>query len=176
MLAYFFNPFLFGVIGFILSMQVGAEETASVKKECAQAVAKNQQNNPIYFMQYLFGDGTRDLALTQTLPAKISDIKRVTFNKNIDCVYQTLAIAEGFNESARWGWHLAWADDNYIYYARMDGEAWVSSVPKKIVAKNASDLHFTQNGGLLILDWKVCSESFSMVSDDEGRSWSASKN
>ena len=67
--------------------------------------------------------------------------------------------------------HLAWSDNKTIYYARMDGEAWVSSVPKKIVAENARDLRFSQDKNVLMLNWQATDGAYQMQSDDEGRSW-----
>ncbi len=123
------------------------------------------------FWQHQFEDGTRDLVMANAA----NDIKRVTFDKNKACAFKVLAIAEGANEKERWGWHLAWANKTTIYYARMDGEAWVSSVPKKIAAENASDLHFSQIENMLTLSWQAANGVYSMRSDDEGRSWSARK-
>ena len=114
-----------------------------------------------------FEDGLRDLVIANTS----NEIRRVTFNNNQSCVYQALAIAEGINEKERWGWHLAWADKQNIYYARMDGEAWVSSVPKKIAAQNVSKLRFSQTKNLLTLNWQAADGAYSMQSNDEGRSW-----
>lgn len=156
----------------------GAIVSTNAINQCVSATAsstasaQSAQPAPLYFFQHTFEDNMRDLALTQTLPA--SDIKRVTFNHSQQsCPYQALAIAEGANVKEHWGWHLAWADTSTIYYARLDDEAWVSSVPKKISAKGVHALHFMQTQDLLNLSWKNANgESDGMQSDDEGRSWS----
>ena len=134
---------------------------------CAATEVTDSLGVKLTFWQHKFEDGARDLVMAQS-PA---DIKRVTFNNMQNCAYQVLAIAEGANEKERWGWHLAWSDNKTIYYARMDGEAWVSSVPKKIVAENVSQLHFAQSAGLLTLSWQAADGAYQMQSDDEGRSW-----
>ena len=131
---------------------------------CAATDVTDSQGAKFTFWQHAFENGARDLTMS---PSPATDIKRVTFNHTQGCVYQMLAIAEGLG----WGWHLAWADAHTLYYARMDGEAWVSSVPKKIVAKNMSALHFAQNAGLLTLSWQAADGAYQMQSDDEGRSW-----
>ena len=131
---------------------------------CAAAEVTDSQGAKFTFWQHAFENGARDLAMS---PSPATDIKRLTFNHTRGCVYQMLTIAEGLG----WGWHLAWADTQNIYYARMDGEAWVSSVPKKIVAENARDLRFSQDKNVLMLNWQATDGAYQMQSDDEGRSW-----
>ena len=114
----------------LLLITTGAQ--AADVEGCAAVEVTDSQGAKLTFWQHKFEDDTRDLVMTN---AK-NDIKRVTFDKKPSdksqtCAYQALAIAEGANEKERWGWHLAWADAQKIYYARMDGEAWVSSLPKK---------------------------------------------
>ena len=130
---------------------------------CAAAEVTDSHGAKFSFWQHTFESGARDLVMAQSP----DDIKRVTFNNTQGCAYRVLAIAEG----ASWGWHLAWVDAQKIYYARMDGEAWVSSVPKKIAAKDVSELHFSQSTGLLKLSWHAADGTYSMQSDDEGRNW-----
>lgn len=143
---------------------------ATTIENCPSAEVVDSHDVKMIFWQHQAADGASDLFMAQSQPEQKLDIKRVTFsnNKSQGCAYQALALAEGIG----WGWHLAWADKQNIYFARMDGEAWVSSVPKKIAANNIKKLSFTQNQGLLTLCWQQADGiSFMMQSDDEGRSW-----
>ena len=153
-------------ICFLLAIVSASSVQAMPIEGCAAVEVTDNHGTKFTFWQHQFVDDTRDLVMSQS---QSSDIKRVTFSNNQACAYQVLAIAEGVG----WGWHLAWADEQNIYYARMDGEAWVSSVPKKFAADNVSELHFTQEKSLLILSWQAEGTGLCMQSDDEGRSWQA---
>ncbi len=150
-------------LALFLSVSTNTSAQAASAEDCVAAEVTDSHGVKLTFSQHAFENDAYDLVIAQSP----DDIKRVTFDKSHGCTYQALAIAEG----AGWGWHLAWADDSHIYYARMDGEAWVSSVPKKIAAENTRELRFTQNAGLLTLNWQAGGASYSMQSDDEGRSW-----
>ena len=163
------------LLSLFLLLATGAQ--AAEVEGCAAATMTDSRGEKFTFWQHKFEDGTRDLVMTN---AK-NDIKRVTFDKKPSdksqtCAFQALAIAEGANEKERWGWHLAWADAQKIYYARMDGEAWVSSLPKKFAAQNVSELRFTQSEdsqakNLLTLSWQAADGAYQIQSDDEGRAW-----
>lgn len=152
-----------------------AETNPEPKCNCLIVKAPVEVTPPVTFTETSFGDGVWDLAILVG-----EDKHRVTFSlpiqdqtKELICHYQSLAITPGINDKEQWGWHLAWADNHTIYYARMDGEAWVSSVPKKIHVSDAHDLRFEQQLNLLRLSWKARDGSANkIVSDDEGRSWS----
>ncbi len=142
--------------------------TSSVEiQACANASFEMNNDESIYFWQHLFEDGTRDLVLTNSTNTTVT---RVTFSnaKTGPCPYQALAITEGVG----WGWHLAWADEKKLYIARMDSEAWVSSVPKKIASEDIVELRFTQDADSLVVHWKAAQgEAYHMQSDDDGRNW-----
>ncbi len=141
-------------------------EPAQALLPCQSAKILGDKNT--WLQAYHFEDGSQDIAVLQEKNATV-EVKRVTFNgaKNTVCGYQSMAIAQGGD----WGWHLAWADAQKVYYARMDGEAWVSSVPKKIDAENAQRLRFNLDKNLLTLSWQAADGAYYMQSDDEGRSW-----
>lgn len=144
---------------------------------CSIAKAADHDDRPVYFFHHRFSEGTQDLAIVKPLSGTDSGIKRVTF-ENSDasgCLSRYLAIARGGN----WGWHLLWQPQHttVLRYARMDGEAWVSSpvktLAKQVQAIGAPDI-FTS--GLQV--WVVWVEAsagayrvFSAYSEDEGRSW-----
>lgn len=152
-----------------------AETRLESKSSCLIVKVPMKATPLVSFTEASFADGTLDLAILVG-----EDRHRVTFSlpvederKASNCRYQTLAISQGVNDQEQWGWHLAWADNQAIYYARMDGVAWVSSVPKKIKINEARDLHFEQQQNLLTLSWKTADGGCQqIVSDDEGRSWS----
>lgn len=132
---------------------------------------------PVYLWQHTFADGVQDLAMAKVRTGEALDVKRVTFggSKAPGCHYQSLAIVRG----GSWGWHLLWQDAGsaVLRYARMDGDAWVSSPTKKLSA-NARP---AAPPVILPLEqqlWVVWYESdtginkiYAVFSDDEGRSW-----
>lgn len=152
-----------------------ADTNSEHKANCIIAKATLKETSLVTFYETSFAEGAWDLAIL------VGDDKhRVTFSlpnqnqtKEFICHYLSLAITQGINDKEQWGWHLAWSDGKTVYYARMDGEAWVSSVPKKIKVHGGYDLHFEQQLNSLTLIWKNADGSYNkMVSDDEGRSWS----
>lgn len=146
-------------------------------------VAKVQDGHePVALLwQQLFDDGVHDLAMALPRNGSPLDIKRVTFGGSITskCHYPLLSLARGGD----WGWHLAWVADgsSTLSYARMDGEAWVSSPTKKL-SKNAQlagqpvILTWEQ---LVWIVWQASDEQdaslFALFSADEGRSWQEAK-
>lgn len=150
-------------LALLLSASINTSAQAASAEDCVAADVTDSHGVKLTFSQHAFENDAYDLVIAQSP----DDIKRVTFEHAKTCTYQALAIAEGVG----WGWHLAWADAKAVYIARMDGEAWVSSVPKKIAAENTRELRFTQNAGLLTLNWQAGGASYSMQSGDEGRSW-----
>ena len=93
--------------------------------------------------RHVFEGGERDHMMAE-IPAQPNlkpDLKRATFGRwKIDgCHHHGAALATGGEGKDWWGYHMAWFDggnddsgkDASLFYARMDGEAWVSSPPKK---------------------------------------------
>jgi hypothetical protein len=144
-----------------------------------------------------FEGGERDHLIAE-IPSEMNQIpepRRATFGRmKIDgCLHQCVALAVGGEGKDWWGYHMAWFDggktdsdqDATLFYARMDGEAWVSSPPKKF------GKHINQAGhpALLSMDEKVWlvwleveiknnvkqNTIFGMYSDDGGRSWGEAK-
>ncbi len=148
---------------------------------CPSVHATNQNNQAVYFFQHMFEDSAQDLAMALPREDSLLDIKRVTFGGSATprCHYKALALARGGD----WGWHLAWvaAGSSTLSYARMDGEAWVSSPTKKL-SKNAllagqpAILTWEQQVWIV---WQGAGEQedslFAVFSADEGRSWQEAK-
>lgn len=148
---------------------------ANGNKGCPRAVAEGADGTRIEFRQHQFPDGGSDLVLG--LPtANGMDIKRVTYGggKTEGCHHKSVALASGGGEN-QWGWHLAWAGNQGLFYARMDGQAWVSSPPKRLTTADASEIKLQVNGSELLLRWHEQHgdgiEVYQAVSHDEGRSW-----
>ncbi len=140
---------------------------------CPVVQAKNAQNESVIFLQHEFAGGVQNLALNLLSGQGGDNIKPVTFGSSTvaQCNYKTIALAAGGD----WGWHLAWIVEgtSMLNYARMDGEAWVSSPTKKL-SKNAL---VTDKLNILTLEknvwivWVSSDGIYAIYSDDEGRTW-----
>lgn len=145
-------------------------------RDCPRAEAKGDDGTQVEFRQYQFPDGTSDLILSYQTESGTTDIKRVTYGGGATdgCHYQSLAIVPGGGEQ-QWGWHLAWAGKHGLRYARMDGNAWVSSPPKRLSGASVSDVRLQVNESELLLWWQEKNgdktEVYQAVSYDEGRNW-----
>jgi hypothetical protein len=165
------------VIAFLI-LPTGVSAGDSRERDCPRAEAKGADGTQIEFRQYQFPDGTSDLILSQQGESGSMDIKRVTYGggKTEGCHYKAVAIVPGGGDK-QWGWHLAWAGSLGIRYARMDGNAWVSSPPKRLSTSGANDVHLQVNGTELLIWWREQNgdktEIYQSVSHDEGRSWEA---
>lgn len=149
---------------------------ASADADCPRAEANSADGMQVEFRQYQFPDGTVDLILRHAGENGNMEIRRVTYggSKADGCQYQSLAIVPGGGEKP-WGWHLAWAGAKGLRYARMDGNAWVSSPPKRLSSASVSDVRLQINGNELLIWWHEQNgnkqEVYQVVSHDEGRSW-----
>ena len=147
-------------------------------RDCPRAEATGGDGTRIEFRQYQFPDGSSDLILSFLGENGVTDVKRVTYGGGSTeaCLYQSLAILPG-GGSQQWGWHLAWAGANGLRYARMDGNAWVSSPPKRLSKASSSDVRLRVNGNELLIWWQERhgdkTEVYQAVSHDEGRNWEA---
>ncbi|MFZ3087521.1 MAG: hypothetical protein WA123_05600 [Methylotenera sp.] len=144
---------------------------------CPMATADDTDHHPVYFFQHKFPDGSQDLAIAKSLAGEVSDIKRVTFggDNSAECHYKYLAIARGGD----WGWHLLWlaGGSTTLRYARMDGEAWVTSPTKKLTLQSRPTnqpiiLTFGQQVRVVWIEAALNTSSvYAVYSGDEGRSW-----
>lgn len=168
------NRHLFAALVFGLSFAAQADEVGLCGK--LEAVKKNsqQQLERFTFTQFGFDKDARDLAIlvhNVNLPA---EIKRVTFNRGLytpSCYFKPLAFVQGGD----WGWHMLWSEPQGIYYARMDGEAWVSSNPKRLTKLVPINPQFKLEKDNIIVIWQQIENGVTVnlqaVSSDEGRSW-----
>lgn len=161
---------------FSASMLCALPLWVSADTDCPRAEAKGPDGVQIEFRQYQFPDGRADLILRHAGEDGNMEIRRVTYGgtKTDSCQYQSLAIVPGGGEKP-WGWHLAWAGAMGLRYARMDGNAWVSSPPKRLSSASVRDVRLQINGNELLIWWQEQNgdkqEVYQAVSHDEGRSW-----
>ncbi len=177
---------IFTVILLILSLNAQTDENGLCDK--ISAVKKNSQQalERFSFTQFGFDDAgvtAYDLAIivhNVNLPAQI---KRVTFGRGQAepaCYFKPLAFAQGGEAEKFWGWHLLWAEPTILqtgglFYARIDGEAWVSSNPKRFTKLAPINPKFKLEQDTVNVTWQQVENglavSMQAISSDEGRSW-----
>lgn len=122
-------------------------------------------------------DGVFDLAMAPETASGLAPIIRLSFGGSSEakCHFPAIAVHKGGN----WGWHVAWGSNakSSLMVVRVDGAAWVSSLPKKLASQIADAIVLSEKDGLLKLDYHLLSDSTSlkhtMISSDEGRNWNA---
>lgn len=158
--------FLLAIVGFFI-MTAYADDSL----DCPATQAADAHGQAMYLWEHVFTDGSHDLVITNALNAAV-ELKRVTFGgrKEAGCHYVALTIAQGGD----WGWHLAWFDTEKarLYYARMDGSAWVSSPPRHWARQLVRNLKMLVKQQQVSLTWQADGKPYKVTSDDEGRSWS----
>src|SRR5690349_3487806 len=104
-----------GILALIATALFIPASYAEEVEGCAAAEAQNDSGQRMILWQHTFADGTHDLVMATSPNVTASGIKRVTFggSTNDGCQYPALAIAHGDD----WGWHLAWVNNNGLYYA-----------------------------------------------------------
>ena len=179
----------------MLAMAADAGQLPPPDALCKPAV-QHQAAGDVVVWQHRFDDGTYDLAIARfvTIEAGQPDhITRLSFkgSKERVCHFPAVAVMPGGD----WGWHVAWSSSSRpgVYYARIDGEAWVSSLPKKLVDSVPRFVELGQKDGLVTLKYLSndldthdggkpafpagagASASSTLVSSDEGRNWDISR-
>lgn len=162
--------------------------------ECCRIAMTNKPDGTVVAMwRHVFDGGERDHMMAE-IPAQASQaavLKRATFGRWIidGCPHHGAALSRGGENKDWWGYHMAWFDggndesdkDASLFYARMDGEAWVSSPSKKF----GNHQYHAGHPALLSMGdkvWLVWRESeakhnsiIGMFSDDGGRNWGDAK-
>jgi len=155
----------------LLGWASGAEQDSQNEHLCRVVQASNSQGQIVKVWQHRFEDGTFDLVMS----GEQAPLTRLSFkgSKDYACHFPAFIIKQGGD----WGWHVTWSSSHKagVYYARVDGQMWVSSPPKKISSLGADLLEFSETDGLLVLryaDKQISGSSLSVASsNDEGRSW-----
>jgi hypothetical protein len=131
------------------------------------------------FKEYTF-ENKQDLAIIDLQ----AEVRRVTFgrgNATTTCFFQPLAFVQGGEGDAYWGWHMLWQEGaanshaQGLFYARMDGKAWVSSNPKRLTKFMPINPQFKLDNHNISVTWQQVENNIKSnmqaVSSDEGRSW-----
>ena len=164
---------LFLVSSFLVQADEGLCDKLEVVKKNSQ-----QQLERFTFTQFGFDQSARDLAIIVHKVNLPAHIQRATFGRGHDeptCYFKPLAFVQGGEGKQYWGWHLLWAEPVGLFYARMDGEAWVSSNPKSLTKLNAINPQFKLDGQNIKVTWQHLENGITAniqaLSSDEGRSW-----
>ena len=158
--------------------------------ECCRIAFTNKPDGTAVAMwRHVFAGSERDHMLAE-IPRNAEQapaVKRATFGRwKIDgCPHHGAALASGGEDKDWWGYHMAWFDGGNddagknasLFYARMDGEAWVSSPAKKFGNHKNQAGHpaLLSIGEKVWLVWRETDAKASMImgmfSDDGGRNW-----
>lgn len=158
--------------------------------ECCRIATINKPDGTVIAMwRHVFEGSERDHMIAE-IPAKAGQepvLKRATYGHwKIDgCPHQGGALAVGGEGKDWWGYHMVYFDGNDakpgLYYSRMDGVAWASSVPKKFGnnKNQAARPAIASLGDKVWLVWREIEGKtntiIGMYSDDGGKSWSDAK-
>jgi hypothetical protein len=162
--------------------------------ECCRIALTNKPDGTVVAMwRHVFEGSERDHMMAE-IPTQLNQApvtKRATYGRwKIDgCPHHGAALATGGEGKDWWGYHMAWFDggnddsgkDASLFYARMDGEAWVSSPPKKFGNHKNQAGHpaLFSMGENVWLVWREIESKNNKIlgifSDDGGRSWGAPK-
>ncbi len=170
------------------------QKLADSSCECCRIAFTNKPDGTVVAMwRHVFEGGERDHMIAE-IPLNAGQtpvVKRATFGRwKVDgCPHHGAALATGGEGKDWWGYHMAWFDGGNdetgknanLFYARMDGVAWVSSPAKKF------GNHKNQAGHPALLSvgekvWLVWRETetkegvtkntvMRLFSEDGGRSW-----
>ena len=129
----------------------------------------------IQVAQKVVDGGLQELAMIHSVAGGKEKIIRLSFagSKETGCHFPAVAVLKGGD----WGWHVVWTSsaNRGVFYARVDGEAWVSSLPKRLSREVAELVAFKELKDKLIVTAKypvnlnLPEQQF--FSEDEGRSW-----
>lgn len=193
------KPYQGAAIYYAVSTNQGAsfateQKLADSSCECCRIALTNKPDGTVVAMwRHVFEGSERDHMMAE-IPTQLNQIpvpKRATFGRwKIDgCPHHGAALATGGEGKDWWGYHMAWFDggnddsgkDASLFYARMDGEAWVSSPPKKFGNHHNQAGHpaLLSTGENVWLVWREIENKNSKIlgiySDDGGKSWTAAK-
>ena len=189
------KPYDGAAIYYAISTNQGAsfaleQKLADSSCECCRIAFANKADGTVVAMwRHVFESSERDHMIAE-IPRNISQkpvIKRATYGRwKIDgCPHHGAALANGGEGKDWWGYHMAWFDGGNddagskasLFYARMDGEAWVSSPAKKFgnQKKHAGHPTLLSMGDKVWLVWRETEAKhhtiMGMYSDDAGKSW-----
>lgn len=188
------KPYDGAAIYYAVSIDNGAsfsveQKLADSSCECCRIALTNKPDGTVAALwRHVFAGSERDHMMAE-IPAanQQAEPKRATYGKwKVDgCPHHGAALASGGEGERWWGYHMAWFDggndesgkQSSLFYARMDGVAWVSSPAKKFgnMQKQAGHPALAAVGEHVWLVWREKDASKSQIwlmkSDDEGKSW-----
>ena len=149
---------------------------------CRIALTNDASGNIIAMWRQLYDKGIRDHAVAKIDIKDNIIVNRATFGGwKIDaCPHHGPAITRGSD----WGYHMAWFDGGEkagLFYGRMDGNAWVSSPPKRFGNVNFQAGHpaLLSINEKVYLAWKEINELGNYIvlatSEDGGKNWLEAK-
>jgi hypothetical protein len=178
------NLMIISFCSFVLSV---FGQTVFAAENCVTLKANKVGASVEIYREYAFGehnfkDGQIELAISETRKKTLPDAAQVTFNRNTanaSCFFTPIAFVQGGMREDYWGWHMMWAESSGgLFYARMDGEAWVSSPTKSLTKLTAINPQFSVHSQSIIVTWQQvengATANMQAVSSDEGRSWEIS--
>lgn len=165
------NALLIGLLSWMPLSAIAQDLSAS--SLCRVKELQSKQG-VVRVWQQQFEDGVFDLVMAPVINDGSPPVIRLSFagSKEAKCHFPEVSVLKGGD----WGWHVAWTSTakQAVYYVRVDGEAWVSSLPKKITPQLAEQVLLSEKSGQLILSYQLLNESRLqvLISDDEGRNFS----
>lgn len=165
------------------------QKLADSSCECCRIALTNKPDGTVAALwRHVFEGSERDHMMAEIpVAGNKAEPKRATYGKwKVDgCPHHGAALASGGEGERWWGYHMAWFDggndesgkQSSLFYARMDGVAWVSSPAKKFgnMQKQAGHPALVASGEQVWLVWREKdagkSQIWLMKSDDEGKSW-----
>ena len=164
---------------------VHADSSALSSHFHCTASTAHKSSSQFTLIQHTLADNSQELVIAEHAENMPTQIHQVTFGRNSAksplpnaCFFTPLALKQGGVEASFWGWHLLWSEPSGLFYARMDGEAWVSSVPKRLSKLEVSNTQFKQDNDTIMITWQQTENEITAnmraVSTDEGRSWQIS--
>lgn len=164
------------LIGLIMQLPIIAiAQDLSASSLCPIRMFKSQQG-AVKVWQEQFEDGVFDLVMAPAIEDSASALVRLSFggSNEAKCHFPEVSVLKGGD----WGWHIVWTSINQqaVFYARVDAEAWVSSPPKKIDNQVADVLQLSEEHRRLWIKYHLRAtpshENHVLVSEDEGRNFS----
>jgi hypothetical protein len=157
--------------------------------ECCRLASTHKPDGTLTLLWRAIFDGNERDHMVAEIPknGETTELHRASFGhwKVDGCPHHGAALASGGDGEQWWGYHMAYYDGQDkkpgLYYARMDGEAWASSVPKRIGNPQHQAGHpaLLSVAGKVWLVWREMHGSqqqlFGMFSDDDGKNWTDAK-
>lgn len=162
---------------------------ATAACDCCRLASSNRADGTVSLMwRAIFANQERDHMIAEVPKSNEKpQLHRASFGHwKIDgCPHHGAAMTHGGEGSQWWGYHMAYYDGQEkkpgLYYARMDGEAWASSVPNRVGNSQFQAGHpaLLSTGEKVWLVWREINKNtysiYGQFSIDDGKNWSAAK-